>query len=125
MPTFFNRLCLFKIHEGACPSPLLWWRVLQSGYCCKLCLFKVHREDCLSPFSGVLKAPRPLCFMSFSVLCLFFSFFSRPGVGLSRNYTCFISGVSVGIPCADHVLTCWSTSPRQVRSQHLAAWEPS
>jgi hypothetical protein len=31
----------------------------------------------------------------------------------------------MGILCAAYLVTCWSVSPKQVRSQHLVAWEPS
>jgi hypothetical protein len=34
-------------------------------------------------------------------------------------------GVAVGIPCSTYLLTYWSMSPKQVRSQCLAAQEPS
>jgi hypothetical protein len=107
--------------------PLLWWRVLQTGNCCRLYLFKVCQVGpptptfsgrlcsfkicvgaCSSPFSGALKAPHPLCYVSFSVLCLLFSFlffvFSRAGV-MSRGLYWFIPGVVVGVPGAAYLLT--------------------
>jgi hypothetical protein len=31
----------------------------------------------------------------------------------------------VGIPSAARLLTCWSASPKQVRSQHLVSREPA
>jgi hypothetical protein len=55
----------------------------------------------------------------------FFFFFCRAGVSLSRGLCWFIPGVAVGILHAAYLLTYWSASPKQVWSQHLAAWEPS
>jgi hypothetical protein len=37
----------------------------------------------------------------------------------------FIPGVAVGILHSTYLLTCFSATPKQVWSQHLAAWEPS
>jgi hypothetical protein len=31
----------------------------------------------------------------------------------------------VGVPHAAYLLTCWSASPKQIWSQHLATWESS
>jgi hypothetical protein len=47
------------------------------------------------------------------------------GVSLSGGLCWFIPGVAVGILHASYLLTCWSASPKQVWSWHLAAWEPS
>jgi hypothetical protein len=49
----------------------------------------------------------------------------RRKVSLSMGLCWFIPGVAVGVPCAAYLLTCWSVSPKQVRSWHLAAQEPS
>jgi hypothetical protein len=79
-------------------------------------------ESCPSPFSSVLRAPRPLYCVSFSVPCLLFFFFSPR---LSRGLCWFIPGVAVGIPGAASLLTCWPISPKHVRSWCLAVREPS
>jgi hypothetical protein len=88
---------------------------------------KFTRKTAPPPFSGVLNASHPLCYVSFSVPCLLFSlfFFSRAGVRLSRELCLFIPEVAVGELSAVYLLTCWSVSAKQVRSQHLAVWEPS
>jgi hypothetical protein len=77
------------------------------------------------PHSPELQAPCPFRYMSFSVPCFLFSFFPGVGVRLSRGLCWFIPEVSVGTLCAIYLLTCWSASPQQVRSQHLKAREPS
>jgi hypothetical protein len=75
--------------------------------------------------------PTPCAVCSFSVLCLLFSFlffwvfFARQWVSLPRGLCWFIPGVAVGILHAAYLLTCWSASPKQVWSWHLAAWWPS
>jgi hypothetical protein len=76
------------------------------------------------PFSGVLKAPHPLCFLFFSVPYLAF-FFPRLGSDCSGSYAGFIQGLAVGIPCAAYLLICWSMSQKQVRIWCLVAREPS
>jgi hypothetical protein len=82
-----------------------------------------------SPFSSALRAPCPLCCVSFSGPCLLFRvflvFFGRAGVSLSWGLCWFIPGVDVGILCATYLLTCWSVSPKEVWSQCLVAQEPS
>jgi hypothetical protein len=58
----------------------------------------------------------------------FYSFlflFCSVGVSLSRGLCWFIPVVAVGVPCGTYLLTCWSASPKQVWSQHLAGQEPS
>jgi hypothetical protein len=68
----------------------------------------------------------PSAACSFSVPHLFQLFyFFRAEVSLFRGLWWFIPGVAVGILCATYFLTCWSASPKQVWSQHLAAQEPS
>jgi hypothetical protein len=103
-------------------TSLLLWQVLFTESSCGEQLLA------LLPFSSVLKALRPLCCMSFSVPCLLFSlgfFFCGARVSPSRRICWFILGVAVGVLCASFLLTCWSTSPRQVRSWRLAVQEPS
>jgi hypothetical protein len=84
-----------------------------------------------APPSPELRAPCPVCYLSFSILCLLFSFFlflfllCGAEVSLTRGLCWFMLGVAVGIPCATYLLTCWSVSPKQVRRWHLVAWEPS
>jgi hypothetical protein len=74
-----------------------------------------------------LKVPCSLCHVSFPILCLLFSFLfcGVAEVSLSRGLCWFIPGVAVGISCATYLLTCWSASAKQVKSQLLAVWEPS
>jgi hypothetical protein len=55
---------------------------------------------------------------------LVFGFFSGWGSDCPGGYAGFIPGVTVGATHVAYLLTCWSTSPRQVRSWCLAAWEP-
>jgi hypothetical protein len=96
-----------------------------------LCLLKVPMEISFlhlppSLVHSVHPAPSAVC--SFSVPCLLFSFvlfFCGAGVSLSRSLCWFIPGVTVGIPCAAYLLTCWSASHKQFSSWCLAAQEPS
>jgi hypothetical protein len=46
------------------------------------------------------------------------------GVSLSRGLCWFIPVVTVGIPHAAYLLTCWSVFPKQIWSQHLEVQEP-
>jgi hypothetical protein len=71
----------------------------------------------------VLKAPHPLCFISFSVPCLLFSFFFKGMVKLSRGLCWFYPRGAIRVLCATYLLTCWSTFPRQVKL--LVMQEPS
>jgi hypothetical protein len=52
-------------------------------------------------------------------------FFPQVGVRLSRGLCWSIPGVAVGMPHDTYLLTCWSASLKQVRSQCLAAREAS
>jgi hypothetical protein len=84
---------------------------------------------CLSPFSSGFKAPCPLCCVSFSVPCLLFSylfiyFFAGQGLVCPGPMLVY-PRAGCGILRAAHLFTCWSASPKQVWSQHLAAQEPS
>jgi hypothetical protein len=124
-PTYSGQLCLFRVHVGACPSPLLWWRVLQVGYCCGLYLFKVHWEDCPSPLlrcaEGIL--PSLLCVIFSSLFIIqgflfYFVLFSpRWESDCLEGYAGFILGVAVRVQCATYLLTCWSMSPRLLVAQ--------
>jgi hypothetical protein len=89
---------------------------------------KFTRRTAPPLFFRALKVPHPLCYMSFSVPCLFFSFFF-PGrrSDCPGGYAGLFQGINlaVGILHATYLLTCWSVSPKQVRSQCLVAQEPS
>jgi hypothetical protein len=61
----------------------------------------------------------------FSSLFIIQFFFPQVGVRLSRGLCWSIPGVAVGMPHDTYLLTCWSASLKQVRSQHLEAWEPT
>jgi hypothetical protein len=52
-------------------------------------------------------------------------FFCLAGVSLSRGLCWFIAGVAVGVPVPLNLFNCWSVSPKQIWSWHLAALEPS
>jgi hypothetical protein len=74
-PTFSSRLCLFRVLMGACPYPLLRWRVLQAGCSCRLYLLKVCMGDCPSSLLWSTQgAPPSLLHVLFS--SLFIQFFS-------------------------------------------------
>jgi hypothetical protein len=61
----------------------------------------------------------------FQFLVFYSVFFPWAGVRLSRELCWFIPGVAAGVPHAAYLLTHWSVSPKQVRSWHLMAQEPS
>jgi hypothetical protein len=96
-----------------------------------LCLLKVRKEisSLLPPPSLVCSehpAPSAECpFQFLAYFSGFFFFFCGVGVSLPRGLCWFIPEVAVGIPHAAYLLTCESESPKQVRSQHLSAREPS
>jgi hypothetical protein len=81
------------------------------------------REGVPLPLSSELRAPHPLCYMSFFFSCLFiiqlFFLFSLGGVNLSKG----LYDLSMGVPHDAYLLTWWS--PKQVRSWHLVAQELS
>jgi hypothetical protein len=88
------------------------------------CLFTVHVRECLSPtlWSSGYPALFVTCLFFFS--CLFiiqlcFSFFSGWVSVCPGGY----ADLSQGVLHATYLLTWWS--PKQVRSWHLVAWEPS
>jgi hypothetical protein len=123
--------CLFNVDMGSCPSPFLRWRSSHPGTPAG-CLPNVWSGGgCPSSFSCscTLKAPHPLCCMSFSISSLLFSFVCFPfcwaGVSLSGGH----AGLSQGWLWeyrAAYLLTCWFVSPKQVWSWwHLAVWKPS
>jgi hypothetical protein len=70
-------------------------------------------RDFPSPHPSVLRAPHPLCYVSFLLLLLilfsFFPLFPWVGVGLSRGLCWSGPGLSVGVPHAAY-LTLWSSS---------------
>jgi hypothetical protein len=83
-----------------------------------------HRKEPL-PLTPELRVPHPLCYMSFfSVAYLLFRFFFLLGGGQSVQgaMLIFLKGGCERTACC-LFLTCGSA--KQVRSQHLAAWEPS
>jgi hypothetical protein len=76
------------------------------------------------PFSLELRAPHPLCYMSFFFQLLvyysiFFPFFPGQGSVCPGGYT----DLSQGVPRATYLVNWWS--PKQGRSWCLVAWEPS
>jgi hypothetical protein len=76
-----------------------------------------------SPVCSELPTPSAAC--SFFSSLFIIHFFCRVGVSLFRGLCWVIPGVAVGILRATYLLTCWSVSPKQVWSWHLAVWEPS
>jgi hypothetical protein len=105
----------------ASPHPPSWQSCLQ------------YVGDVPLTLSLELRVPRHLWYMPFFQLLVYYSvffvvaifIFYGTGVGLSRGLCCFILGVAVGVPCGAYLITCWSVSPKQVRSLCLVAWEPS
>jgi hypothetical protein len=116
---------LFRALLGRRPSPTLWWSMPDFSCCYKLSPFQAHwGRRCHThllwlsylqfkcrvplPLSLELRAPRPLCYMSFFFSCLFmiqfvfFSLLSLGGVGvwLSRGLWWFVPELSVGVPRA-------------------------
>jgi hypothetical protein len=80
-----------------------------------------------APPSLELKAPRLLCYVSFSILCLLFSFFLCVWGGGQTAQRAMLVDPRGG--CGDTICRLFahllSVSPKQVRSQHLVAQEPS
>jgi hypothetical protein len=99
-------------------------------YFYRLCLLKVCMEDSsllllLSLVHSKYPAPSAACPFQFLVYYLVFFFLCGAGVILSRWLCLFIPGVAVGVLHATYLLTCWSVSPKQIWSWHLAVEEPS
>jgi hypothetical protein len=104
-----------KLTGRGCQTHLLW----------QACLFTVRVDACPS-FSRAQGAPPSLLHVFFNSLFIVqLFFFCGVGIRLSRGLRWFILGVAVGIPCAAYLLTCWSASSKQVRSQCLAVQKPS
>jgi hypothetical protein len=90
--------------------------------------FEWRVTPCFSPSSLVCSKHPTLsaaCPFQFLIYYSVLGFFCRAGVSVSRGLCCFIPGVALWIPCVTYLLTCWSASPKQFWSQHLAAQEPS
>jgi hypothetical protein len=104
-----------KLPGGSLQTHLLW----------QSCFFKFHKGSCHSPFLQSSRHPALFAMCPFQFHFFIQFFFLRAGVRLSRRLCWFIPRVTVGILCAAYLLTCWSASPKQVRSQCLAAQEPS
>jgi hypothetical protein len=78
------------------------------------------------PHSPELMAPHPLCYVPFFFQLLiyysvFFSFFPEWRSVCPVGY----ADLSQGVPHSGYLLTCWSVSPKQVRSWHLVMKEIS
>jgi hypothetical protein len=131
---------------GKFPSPTLLWSMPPISHCCKssplqalwwglphpllqlASLFPIYMGKCPSTFVWGSRRPALFATCLFSVVyysVFWFVFFCSACVSLSRELYWFIPGVAVGIPHATYLLTCWSASPKQVRSQHLVVQEPS
>jgi hypothetical protein len=121
----------------------VWWGTslppLSAGACCTLAtvanlahpklpggvakpafsgkLIYLQFVDACPSFSGAQGALPSLLSVFFNSLLFFYG----EEDSLSRGLCWFIPGVAVGIPCAAYLITCWSVSPKQVRSWHLAA----
>jgi hypothetical protein len=114
--------------SGSSLSPTHCWPFCLSS----LCLLKVRAEinSCPSPLLRCTQStPPPLLHVPFSSLFIiqafYFYFFAGQGVSLSRGLCWLIPGVAMGVPHVTYLLTCWSASPKQVWSWHLAVQEPS
>jgi hypothetical protein len=85
--------------------------------------FMWRSASCPSPLLRcAYSTPPPLLGVSFQFLvyCSFF-FLWGGGVILSRVLWWFIPGMAMGVPHVTCLLTCWSSSPKQVWSLQLAA----
>jgi hypothetical protein len=131
---------LFTLYLGNCPLSALQQSVLPVSHCSKPCPPKPHwgkppnspslaglfiqsSRGCLPLlFSPAQSAPPSLLCVLFSSLFIiqfFVCLFCMVGISLSRGLCRFIPGVAVGVLHAAFLLTYWSASPKQVRSQHL------
>jgi hypothetical protein len=82
----------------------------------------------LPPFSGVLRAPGPLCCVFLFSSLFIIQFFLGGGleISLSRGYAGLFQGWlwEYCLMLGAHLLVCWMSS-KQVWSQCLEVWEPS
>jgi hypothetical protein len=112
----------------SCFRQLLVTCLLSAVYYCRLCLLKVPMESSSLLLFLSLGAPCPSAMCPFQ-FCIYYPgfvlFFCGVGVSLFRGLCWFIPRVAVGAPHAAYLLTCWSVSPKQIWSQHLAVQEPS
>jgi hypothetical protein len=132
LSAFYYRLSLQKIHymESNSLLPLL---SPVGELACLLLLQALFTKSShgdssllLPPFPVHSEHPAPSAMCPFQYL-IYHSvlFFCGMGVSLSRGLCWFIPGVAVVVPRAAYLLTCWSESPKQIWSWHLAAWETS
>jgi hypothetical protein len=82
------------------PAPDCWAGAATPAFSSRACLFTVP-WGISPPASLALRAPCPLCFVSFLLLFIIqFLFFPWVGVGLSRVLCWSGPRLSVGVPCA-------------------------
>jgi hypothetical protein len=82
------------------PAPACWACAATPAFSSRFVYLQFHGGFPLTP-SSVLRAPRPLCYMSFLLLLITqFLFFPWVGVSLSRGLCWSGPGLSVGEPCA-------------------------
>jgi hypothetical protein len=124
--TFSSRLCLLKVCLGDALSLFSASNCVVSVYL-KLRVGLSHPPSPMPPRHPTPFAKCPFQFLVYySVFWFYFCFcFPRAGVRLSRELSWFYPRGAVGIPPASYFCTCWSTSPRQVRSWHLVVQVPS
>jgi hypothetical protein len=115
LPYFWQQL-ISHLLSGPLPFSALFTESSQENQLCSP-----------SPFSSALKAPHPLCCMSFSVSCLLSNFFLK-GVGqtVQEIMLVYFSSSYGNTACClfAHFLVCWM-SPKQVWSWCLVAQVPS
>jgi hypothetical protein len=126
---------------GKCPFPTLQWNpphdtvtsfstpsLLGGGHhSCRLWTAYLQFHERLPLPSSVLRAPCPLCYVSFFFCCLLFSFFSLFSLSGGQS----VQGVTLIWPrvvcgstvcCLAYLVVCFSWAGR---SWCLVAWEPS
>jgi hypothetical protein len=113
-------------------QPLLQAFLLQGCWACAdapafsgWLVYLQFREGLPLPPSLALRAPRPLCYVSFVVVCsVCFSLFSLGGGQSVQGAMLIWPRVICGstMCCLAHLVICISQAGR---SWHLAAWEPS
>jgi hypothetical protein len=96
--------CLFTVYVGKCPSPFLWSSGRPAIF--GTCLFSVA------------------CLL-FSIFCCCYFYFLWDRGGSVQGAMMFYPRCGCGSTTAAYLITCWSVSPKQVRSQCLVAWELS